>query len=223
MFKAKIVIIEDEFFAATHLKKLVSQHNFWVVGIYHSGEDFLKETDWEFDAAIVDIFLSSKVTGLDLGPKLTEHQKPFVFITANKDKETLKAAARLAPAAYISKPFHEVDVTAALEIIAHKLPETLKIRTANGVEYINPNDIVYVKSDGVYIEIHTPQHHFIQRKLLKEIENELPSLFLRVHRSYLVNSQYVLQFSANHLSLKGHKIPISRSYKDNIERFLNSQ
>ncbi len=220
MLKAKIVIIEDEFFAATHLKELISSKDFWVVGVYYSAEDFLKQTDWNFDAALIDIFLSGKLTGLDIAPKMKEHHKPFVFLTANRDDQTLKKAARLAPAAYISKPFQPNDVTAALEIIVHRLPKMIDIRTTHGVEGINPNDITHIKSDGVYIEVHTKDKHFIQRKLLKEIEAELPDSFIRVHRSYLVNTFYVEQRSASHLIVNGHEIPISRGFKPNISLFF---
>jgi two-component system response regulator LytT len=220
MEKAKIIIIEDEFFAAAHLKELVSALGLCVVNTYHSGEDFLKETDWNFDAAIVDIFLSGKLTGLDIAQKMKERKKPFVFLTANRDNHTLKEAARLGPAAYISKPFQPNDVTAALEIIVHSLPKMIAIRTHHGIEGINPNDITYIKSDGVYIEIHTNNKHFTQRKLLKEIESELPSSFIRVHRSYLVNTFYVEQRWANHLVVNGHEIPISRGFKPNLSLFF---
>ena len=51
MSKMKLVIIEDEFFAADHLKDVVENLGHAVVGVYHSGEDFLKQTDWNFDIA----------------------------------------------------------------------------------------------------------------------------------------------------------------------------
>ena len=75
MPKIKVIIIEDEFFAAEHLKDLVENLGFRVVGVYHSGEEFLNENNWEFDAAIVDIFLSEELSGLDVAapsPKETQ-------------------------------------------------------------------------------------------------------------------------------------------------------
>ena len=216
MLKARIIIIEDEFFAATHLKDLVDSLGFWVTDIYHSGEDFLRNTNWQFDAAIVDIFLSEKINGLQLAEKLKDRKKPFIFLTANQDSHTLKEAARLQPVSYISKPFKPNDVTAALEIIAHRLPKMLEIRGASGVELLNPNDIVFIKSDDVYIELHTLKGMVVQRKLLKDIMEELPESFVRVHRSYLVNVNYIEQRTATHLTLRGNTIPVSRSYKANL-------
>lgn len=217
MHKAKIIIIEDEFFAATHLKDLVSKLNYWVVGVYHSGEDFLQKTDWAFDAAIVDIFLSNNFSGLQVAKELKEHQKPFFFLTANQDELTLREATQLGPSAYISKPFKSNDVAAALEIIVHQMPKMLKIRGTYGIEELNPNDILYIKSDGVYIEIHTIKSMIVQRKLLKEIIDELPSFFIRVHRSYLVNAKYIGQRSASHLMVKDYEVPVSRNYRENLD------
>lgn len=213
MSKKSVVIIEDEFFAATHLGELLADLGYEVRGIFYSGESFLKQTTWDFDIAVVDIFLSDKVTGLDIAEKLNEQLKPFVFLTANQDRETLKTAARLAPKAYISKPFQPNDVQASLEIISYGLMPKIQVRTLHGIEELSAGDIVYIQSDGVYIQIKTTYGKITQRKLLKEIQDELPASFLRVHRSYLVNTQYIEKRTATTLTLKGKTIPISRSYR----------
>ena len=117
---SKIIIVEDEFFVATHLSNLVSSLGFEVAGIYHSGEDFFNETDWTFDAAILDIFLAEELTGLDVAEKLKEKNKPFIFLTANQDVQTLKKAVVLSPSACLSKPFQQNDVDAALTLLSLK-------------------------------------------------------------------------------------------------------
>lgn len=213
MSKTRVVIIEDEFFAASHLEELLTALGYKVAGIFYSGEDFLQQTSWDFDIAVVDIFLSDNITGLDVAEKLNERLKPFVFLTANQEKQTLRAAARLAPKAYISKPFQENDVQAALEIISHALMPKIQVRTLHGIEELSAGDIVYVQSDGVYIQITTTTGKITQRKLLKEIQDELPASFLRVHRSFLVNTQYIEKRTATTLTLKGETIPISRSFR----------
>lgn len=217
MPKGKIIIIEDEFFVADHLATLVNSLGYLVGGTYHSGEDFLKKTDWNFDAALVDIFLSKRMTGLEVAHKLKEHHKPFIFLTANQDTKTLKEAAHLSPKAYISKPFKENDITAALEIISHNLSPKIKVRGAHGLEFLNADDINFVKGDGAYVEIHTAQGMTLQRKLLKEIEEELPDFFVRVHRSYLVNQRNIEQHNSSAVYIQNQEIPVSRSYRDNLK------
>ncbi|MFT5821099.1 MAG: DNA-binding LytR/AlgR family response regulator [Crocinitomix sp.] len=209
----RIVILEDEFFVADHLREMVIDQNYDVVGLYHSGEDFLKETDWNFDIALVDIFLSEKLLGLDVAARLQEKKIPFIFLTANKDLAILKKAAFLSPKAYLSKPFNENDVIAALEIVSLDIPDKIEVRGSHGIEEINPKDIVFIKSDGAYIQIQTKKRQITQRKLLKEIEEILPINFVRTHRSYIVNKDYITQKKSTELYVDGHIIPISKSYK----------
>lgn len=217
MAKIRIAIIEDEFFAASHLRELIQSLGYRAAAVFYSGEDFLRQTDWGFDAAIVDIFLSGKITGLDIAEKLSERQKPFIFLTANQDAATLRHAARLGPKAYITKPFQTNDVQAALEMISLSLMPSIRIRTAHGNEDLHPGDILYIRSDGAYIEIVTIHQTVVQRKLLKDIEQELPSSFIRVHRSYIVNEAYIDQWTATMVRVRGHEIPVSRGFKNTGE------
>ncbi len=212
----KVAIIEDEFFVANQLSDLITGLGYKVTGIYHSGEDFFEETDWEFDVAVVDIFLSRSLTGLDVGKELSNRKIPFLFLTANQDEQTLKEAARLSPKTYLTKPFQKIDVVAAFEIIRAGLVSNINIRTSNGVEEISPNAIYYVKGDGGYVEIYHKDGKVVQRKLLKELLEELPDTFIRIHRSYAVNSAFIESRNASQVIVKGTKLPLSRSYKDQL-------
>lgn len=212
MSNLRTVIIEDEFFAADHLAGLINRLGYEVKGVFHSGESFLQETDWDFDMAIIDIFLSDHMLGLDVARHMQERKKPFIFLTANKDQITLKKAALLNPKAYISKPFNENDIAATLAIIHAQSADRIKVKSATGSKDIHPNDIIYIKSDGSYIEIQTTQKKYVQRKLLKEIETELPENFARIHRSYIANMDYLEEKRTDEIVVGGYAIPVSRGY-----------
>ena len=101
-------------------------------------------------------------------------------------------------------------------MISLGLMNKIQIRSAHGVEELHPGDILFIRSDGVYIEIITRNGKFVQRKLLKDIEQELPASFVRVHRSYIVNTAHIGQRSAVALMIDGHEIPVSRSFRENL-------
>lgn len=135
---SRIVIIEDELFAVEHLIKVVKSLGHEVVGDYFSGEEFLELTDWNFDTAIIDIFLSKALTGIDIAKEMNKRQKSFIFLTANKDSKTLFEAAKLRPSAYLTKPFQVHDVTAALEIVeANKGQE----KQRSYLQFLKHNDL----------------------------------------------------------------------------------
>jgi DNA-binding NarL/FixJ family response regulator len=117
---SKIIIIEDELFVQLHLTKVIKSLGYKVVATYHSTEDFLEDTNWDFDLALVDVFLSDKLTGIDAAKEIRKKQKPFIFLTANQDSETILEAAKLAPTAYLTKPFIEAEIEAALTILKLK-------------------------------------------------------------------------------------------------------
>jgi DNA-binding NarL/FixJ family response regulator len=113
----KLVIIEDEFFAAEHLKDLVISLGHSVSAVFHSGEAFLVSTNCEYDAALVDIYLVGELTGLNIASELKKKNKPFIFLTANQDLKTLQKAAKLSPSSYLTKPFQNNDIAASLAIM----------------------------------------------------------------------------------------------------------
>jgi DNA-binding NarL/FixJ family response regulator len=135
---ARIVIIEDELFAVEHLMKVVKNLNHEVVGDYYSGEEFLEVTDWNFDIAIIDIFLAEELTGIDVANEMKKRQKTFIFLTANKDSKTLVQAAKLRPSAYLTKPFQINDVTAALEIAN---ANTAEDKQQSYLQFLTQNDL----------------------------------------------------------------------------------
>lgn len=214
MDSIRLIVIEDEFFVSNHLKKIATDIGFKVVGSYHSGEQFLKSTDWNFDAALVDVFLSDKLTGIDVAKDLKAKDKKFIFITANQDNENIGNATQLMPEAYIAKPFKPIDVEVALKILQAKIPSNIKIKGAFGVEELNPAEIRYIKAEGSYIEICTGLKTIVQRRMLGEISEQLSTDFIRVHRSYLVNRNFVESKNNKFWIVEGTQIPLSRNFKE---------
>ena len=96
---------------------------------------------------------------------------------------------------------------------------------------IQPQDFLYLKSDGNYLELHYLENQSPQmillRNTLKKVENSLQEKhYFRCHRSYLVNLNHVASFSGNargyEISLKKceHKIPVSRSKTQLLEELV---
>jgi len=53
--------------------------------------------------------------------------------------------------------------------------------------------------------------------VLKKIEAQLPKhLFIRIHRTFVVNIQLVSGFEGNTLFIQGQKLPVSKSHKDQV-------
>ena len=86
--------------------------------------------------------------------------------------------------------------------------------------------ILYFKSESNYthIQLQSGKVHLIS-KTLKTFELKLSKMFLRVHKSYLINSNHMesYSFKDNTLLLNGNMvIPVSRRKKDEVIIFLKS-
>lgn len=83
-------------------------------------------------------------------------------------------------------------------------------------------DIAYIESVGDYVKIITDSDRpVITRERISHISRELPEIFLRIHRSYIVNGQKVSFFSKTELQVNGATLPISRTYKDRVNQQLS--
>ena len=91
--------------------------------------------------------------------------------------------------------------------------DQLEITYRGTSQYLEVKDIQFIKSDNVYVEIFTEEKRYIQRKFLGEISKELPTQFVRIHRSYLVNMDRVSKLNKTFALIDGQRIPVSRKFR----------
>ena len=76
------------------------------------------------------------------------------------------------------------------------------------------DELIYVKSDGHYLNLFTENKKEFVRGKISEIQNELPPNFVKCHRSYIINKNFIKQFSSTEVvMLNGDIIPLSRNFK----------
>lgn len=112
-------------------------------------------------------------------------------------------------------------------------PSTIKINSVGKIELIASDQVVFCKAAGDYVEIHLKDHH--QRLFtgsLKELESTLPNTFLRVHRSYLVNVEFICSLNtkssqqtessgAGFLQLYDNmEVPVSRRIMPTVRNYI---
>ncbi len=96
--------------------------------------------------------------------------------------------------------------------------DKLKLPAANGFHYVEVSNILFIQGDRNYSRFHTQDKVYHVAKTLKRLEEELQPVFIRIHKSYLVNKKEIQQsFRINGkdwLSLKSkvQNLPISKRY-----------
>jgi DNA-binding LytR/AlgR family response regulator len=84
------------------------------------------------------------------------------------------------------------------------------------------NDIDYIEGMKDYVKIFTTDRMIVTLHTMKFFENNLPShIFIRIHKSYIVNVDAIKTISGNELEINQTRIPIGNSFKDNVLKHIN--
>ena len=249
MAKVKLLIIEDEFIIAESLAKWLNGLDYEVCEIADNGNDALRIYTSELpDLVLMDIHLSGKMDGVETAEKIREIKPvPLIFLTALSDAATIGRAKNAMPAAYVIKPFRRNDLKVAIEVALHNfsmthpaeftpeshpkftpdsfyiLQERIFVKNKTGrFEKIILDNILWIEADGSYSSIVTyNQKYFISVNISSLAEKIAHPLFLRVHRSYLVNLQKVDSFEESRLFINQTEIPVSKANRaEFIRRFI---
>jgi signal transduction histidine kinase len=86
------------------------------------------------------------------------------------------------------------------------------------------NDITYIESLAAYIKVNTVQGEEVTSKeKISEIEKRLPETFMRIHRSFIVNSEKISGFNYSGVTINGTELTIGRSYKKQVMSCLKQK
>ena len=103
--------------------------------------------------------------------------------------------------------------------------EFILVKSEYRLIQIRISDILYIEGLKDYIKIyvaHQPKA-ILTLMSMKGIEQTLPSdKFMRVHRSYIVNTEQISIIERNHLIIAGNTIPVSDSYRQQFSDYIAS-
>lgn len=241
MQKIKVLVVEDEMVIAKSLTKAIESFGYTPLEpeISFSGaiESIKNNTP---DIGIFDIQLAGKKSGIDLAKVVQEkYNFPFIFLTSNSDKDTLGDAKPTEPAAFLAKPFDKNELSNAMELAIYNYSkqEVKKVETLNSLLEkaffvkkkesfirINYSDILYIKSDNIYLEFFLENGKtYTHRSTINSFENELNNNFLRVHRRYIINLEYLSSVTLQYVSVNNEQIPIGPKYRQGLMQMIKTK
>ncbi len=102
--------------------------------------------------------------------------------------------------------------------------DSLFVKTEHRIIKISINNITYIEGMSEYLKIHlTDQKPIIVLLSMKKILENLPSYFMRIHRSYIINLKIIKEVNKNRVILdKDTYLPIGDLYRDEFTKFLDS-
>jgi two-component system LytT family response regulator len=206
-----VVIVDDETPARDLIKHYLRLYpDVEVTGEANNGFDALKLIrDKQPQLVFLDVQMP-KLTGFEL-LELMEQPPAVIFSTAfdqyairafesnavdyllkpysktRFETAVQKALARLA--AGIAEPMEPSALQSLKETVSVPAGDLTRIAVKDRQQiYVVPiDDIDYIEAEGDYVKLHTGKKVFLKEKTMKYLEENLPSQFIRIHRSYIVN------------------------------------
>lgn len=233
--KTRCLIVDDEPLAIRLIEKHISQiDSLEVIATCNSAlKAFEIINKQEIDLLFLDIKMPH-ITGIDFLKSLKNPPKTM-FTTAFRDYAL--ESYELETVDYLLKPVtFERFVKAIDKFYRHTTTVVTPVQTETVVtDYIlvksgskhhkvNLTDIVYIESLKDYIKVHLENNTSIVSKYkLGEMELELSTYqFLRIHRSYIINTSKITAFSSNDIDVNSQEIPIGASYKEKVILYLEN-
>lgn len=81
-------------------------------------------------------------------------------------------------------------------------------------------NILYLESLSDYVQIHTKDQTLMTKERISTFEKKVPTYFIRIHRSYIVNTQRMDHYNKEMIEIGGNQLPISRKYKAKVIEYL---
>ncbi|MCD8414958.1 LytTR family DNA-binding domain-containing protein [Tenacibaculum dicentrarchi] len=229
------IIVDDEKMARVVLNTLCNQiKNLNVVSEFSNAIQAIKFLNSnEVDLIFSDIHMPD-FNGLDFIKTLKN--PPKIILTSSDSNFAIEAFEYDFIVDYLLKPIELSRFEKAIiKAQNYQLKtDSKEVKSAVGYSndfYINIDrrlikidlpSIYLVEAKGDYINIKTDTKNYLVHSTLKKIEEKLPdSLFLKIHRSYIINLKKIIDIEDNSVLIKRDVIPVSRSKRPELMKRLN--
>jgi len=221
------IILEDEIPAQNilkfYLRKLPDMQLKGTFKAAIEAHSFLKTET--VDLIFLDINLPD-ISGIDFIK--TVKNPPAIIITTAYPDHALSSFELDTIVDYLVKPFafdrflkavHKVEkrIDNSLIVKREHPDDTLFLNVDKTHHRITLNDILFIESDRNYITVVTIEKKLSYIESLKNWKKKLPKgHFIQIHKSFIINKKYVDKIAGNVIYVSGNKLPIGRSFKQEL-------
>ncbi|HLK28878.1 MAG TPA: LytTR family DNA-binding domain-containing protein [Puia sp.] len=229
----KAIAIDDEPIALEVIKSLSSKISFIELKKFFT--DAFEAINYLQQNKIDLIFLDIKmpdISGIDFLKAITN--PPMVIFTTAYSEHAVQSF-ELDAIDYLLKPFSQARFlkacTKAYEQYKLKnnandsvnIHDSIFVKSGYDQIRVVLDDILYVESNGNYMQFVLSNQKILSRLTMSETEELLPgSLFVRIHRSYIVSKKQISKIEKNAVWIKQTELPIGAAYVKEIQKISGS-
>ena len=229
------IIVDDDSTAKLIVAELCSKYeNIYILADFSNAIDAIKFVNVnEVDLVFLDIHMPS-FSGFDFIQTLKN--PPKIILTTSDKNFALEAFEYQSVVDYLVKPIELDRFQKAIDKLDRFMLNSVSSSPPNESNQkkelyvnvdrrfvkINLSDINVVEAKGDYIRIKMDDKNHIVHSTLKKIEEKLPDdIFLKVHRSFIINLSKIVDIEDNSVLINQDVIPVSRSNRKELMERLN--
>ena len=232
-----IILCDDNAALLEHYTKLLNElgqkHNLNIsIKPFKSGESLLfnlSENVNQADIIYLDIVMHN-TNGIEVAKQLRDSNCHSEIIFLTSSEEYVFESFDSSPLHYIIKGSHserenfERIFLRAIELAQNKEKAVICFENKQETKNIKLHEITYFEIRGRKITVYNNNESFEFYETMDGLQNKLPSeIFVRCHRSYIVNIKYIGTFTSKLLSLAtGEEIPIGFTYAKDVKTALSN-
>lgn len=232
MKQIRSIIIDDEPIAIEYLREYVNTiPELTLIGTFESAtEAFSCIQNDTVDLIFIDIEMP-QITGLEFVKQL-ENPPAVIFTTAypqyavegfdlNAVDYLLKPIGFERFKQSIQKVLKEISIQEGMQATQEKF---IFLKNGYKSEKIDIQNITHITGNKEYVTFHTNEgRKYLKNERLKNLEKEYqPYGFLRIHKSYLINIQYLKKIFNNTVEIQGEELPIGRAYREQVRQLMQN-
>ncbi len=99
----------------------------------------------------------------------------------------------------------------------------LEVMSNRKMTKIPYDEIIYIESLSDYIKVITIKDEIRSKEKISKLSDRLPDIFIRIHRSYIINTEKITEHSLDQVLVDGYELNIGRSYRKAVKELLNSR
>lgn len=186
----------------------------------------------DIDLMLLDIEMPYE-NGVDMLSKL--EKKPNVIFITSQTRHAIKAF-EFDAIDYIVKPIDLDRLNEAVEkakrrifgkqqeIVVDENEEFMMIKKNRETQKFSYSSVDYIEGSSSYVTYNTSSGKITTTGILKQVEETLnPNVFVRVHRSFLVNINKIDKISSQEIMIRNTELPLSRKYRKEVLEIFKKQ
>lgn len=195
------------------------------VDLFADSAAFLDTYKSEYDIIFLDIQMP-QINGMTLAKKIRTLDAKVILVFITQMPQYAVEGYEVEALGYMLKPINYFDfcltMNRVLQRLKKKRAEVLLLKSEMGWWKIPTDNIFYVEVLGHYLIFHTKEEQIKIRGTIEEIAGRLKKFgYALVHRSYLVNLQYVERLTNNAVIVGGESVPLAASKRKGLLQELS--